>query len=169
MVRQLLSRVKTMTKKGVGGTYNALDQLRADHMHVERLLLRLRMLQDPDRRRNTLRELRSELDVHMRVEEELFYPACERIDKLQRNVERAYDEHAWAKDALMQLGSMDPASREFSKLVTRLTRKLEMHVYREENRLFKGFDKYLDERQRQRLDRDMLAAHEAYTSGRKAA
>jgi hemerythrin superfamily protein len=161
MIRQLVGRLKTGIKSATGIRYDALDLLRADHMKVERLAVELRLLKDPKRRTALLGRMRTELDRHMRLEEEIFYPACERFEPLRYLAEHAHTDHQLVKNALRDLAVMEPSSKRFSSLVTTVIKQLEHHVHEEEDRLFPVFRRLAGRKRFQEVSRAILRASAA--------
>jgi iron-sulfur cluster repair protein YtfE (RIC family) len=159
MIRQVLGRLKTGLKALAGVKYDALDLLRADHMKVEALAVELRVIKNVKRRKQLLAEIRDKLDRHMRVEEEILYPACARIRPLAALVDHARTDHQIAKNALKDLAVMNPAYGSFSALVTTLIKEFEHHVYEEENRIFPGLRRHLDRKEFRQLSQRIIQAY----------
>jgi iron-sulfur cluster repair protein YtfE (RIC family) len=162
MIKQTIGRLKTATKKITGTQYDMLDMLRSDHMKVESMLIQLRISRDGIHRTKLLRTIRQDLDKHMRIEEEIFYPACERIQKIHGLVEHSYEEHQKAKQMLKDLSNMDPESTRFSTQVTKVITEIEHHVVHEEEEIFPAVRKYMDQREFNRLNRQVI---DAFTMG----
>ena len=87
MLRQVGGRIKTGAKAATGITYDALDLLRADHMKAEASLIELRLIKDGNKRKELLKQVTDALARHMWLEENIFYPACERIQELRHLIE----------------------------------------------------------------------------------
>ncbi len=168
MIKQTIGRLKTATKKITGSQYDLLDMLRSDHMKVESMLIQLRIARDADHRTKLLRTIRQDLDKHMRIEEELFYPACERVAKIHDLVEHSYEEHQKAKDMLKDLSGMEPSSSRFPQLVTKVISEIEHHVINEEERIFPAVRKFMDPKDFNRLNRDIIDAFAVGTGKAKA-
>jgi iron-sulfur cluster repair protein YtfE (RIC family) len=158
MIKQTIGRLKTATKKITGSQYDMLDMLRSDHMKVESLLIQLRIARDVNHRTKLLRLIRQDLDKHMRIEEEIFYPACEKLPKIRGLVEHSYEEHQKAKDMLKDLASMDASNSRFPQLVTKVITEIEHHVINEEERIFPALRKYMEPRDFNRLSREIVDA-----------
>ncbi|HKP56907.1 MAG TPA: hemerythrin domain-containing protein [Polyangiales bacterium] len=90
-----------------------------------------------------LTELSNDLAAHMAIEQEIFYPAIQRID--HSLVLESYEEHAIAEVALKRLLSADTETDEFIARVVTLKELIEHHVKEEEEELFPKVKKALDE------------------------
>jgi iron-sulfur cluster repair protein YtfE (RIC family) len=88
-------------------------------------------------------ELANDLVAHMTIEQEIFYPAIQNVDRKQ--VFESYEEHALAEFALKRLIAADTESDEFQARVTALKELIEHHVKEEEKELFPEVEKALDE------------------------
>ena len=166
MLRQVAGRIKTGAKAATGLSYDALDLLRADHMKAEASLIELRLVQDRSKRKQLLKDVSKALAKHMALEENIFYPACERIKQLQRLIDHAHTDHQLVKAALKDLAIMDPTSRGFNTLLTTLIKETERHVMEEENKVFARVREYMNERDFRMLSREMLEAHASGLLGR---
>jgi iron-sulfur cluster repair protein YtfE (RIC family) len=162
MIKQTIGRLKTATKKITGTQYDMLDMLRSDHMKVESMLIQLRIARDADHRTRLLKTIRQDLEKHMRIEETLFYPACEKVQKIHDLVEHSYDEHQKAKNMLKDLQAMDPSNSRFSQMVTKLITEIEHHVINEEEKIFPAVRKHMEQREFNRLNREVI---DAFASG----
>jgi hemerythrin superfamily protein len=158
MIKQTIGRLKTATKKITGTQYDMLDMLRSDHMKVESLLIQLRIARDARHRAKLLKTVRQDLDKHMRIEEDLFYPACEKVQKIHDLVEHSYEEHHKVRNMLKNLSSMDASNSRFSHMVTQVIAEIEHHVINEEEKIFPAVRKHMDQRSFNRLSRDIINA-----------
>lgn len=167
MIKQTIGRLKTATKKITGTQYDMLDMLRSDHMKVESMLIQLRIARDADHRTKLLKTIRQDLDKHMRIEEEVFYPACEKVQKIHDLVEHSYEEHHKAKGMLKDLSAMDPSNARFPHQVTKLITEIEHHVINEEEKIFPAVRKHMEQREFNRLNREVINAFAAGPSRAK--
>ncbi len=115
---------------------NALDFLKRDHRKVEDLLARL---QGPDvaLKRQLFEQLRAELEMHTRLEQEAFYPAYRRVytpDSI--SPDEAEAQHREVSRLLDRLSGLDPASEDFDRTLSELRKDVEHHVREEETEMF---------------------------------
>jgi iron-sulfur cluster repair protein YtfE (RIC family) len=159
MLRQIVGRITTATKKAAGVPLNGLDLLRADHMRAEGIAIQLRLSRDKNRRKQLLGELTQALDRHMRIEEEVLYPACARIQKLSRLIDHARTDHQLFKNVLKDLAVLDPCSGHFNALLTKAIIEVEKHVYEEENRMFGRARRSMSRSEFRSVNRQIIEAH----------
>lgn len=159
MLRQVIGRISTATKKAAGIPLNSIDLLRADHMKVEAIAVQLRLSGDLNKRKTLLNELTQALSKHMRIEEEILYPACARIRKLSRLIDHSHADHQLFKNVLKDLAVLDPCSGHFNDLLMKAVLKIEKHVYQEENRVFSGLRKYTSRAEFKRINQQILDAY----------
>ena len=87
----------------------ATDLLKQDHGQVKQLFAQLEAAR-PDGRQTLLDQIGEELDIHTKIEEEIFYPAVRRVSGL---VDEAKEEHDEVASCLSAVQGRDPASPEF--------------------------------------------------------
>jgi iron-sulfur cluster repair protein YtfE (RIC family) len=88
-----------------------------------------------------LEQLADNLVAHMTIEQELFYPAVQKVDK--DLILEAFEEHAIAEIGLKRLLQADPLSPGFKAKVTVLKELILHHVEEEEKELFPKVEKAL--------------------------
>jgi hemerythrin-like domain-containing protein len=129
----------------------ATKLLEKQHRKVEGIFEKLEK-DDPDAEALVI-ELANDLAAHMTIEQEIFYPAIQQIDRKQ--VLESYEEHAIAEMALKRLLAADPSAEEFKARVTALKELIEHHVKEEEEELFPEVEKGLDEEKLTELGKQM--------------
>lgn len=77
-----------------------------------------------------------ELQLHMRLEEEIFYPAARSGLKEEDLIEEAEVEHGSAKTLIEQLLALSPDDPKFAATFTVLGEYIKHHVKEEENEMF---------------------------------
>jgi len=107
-------------------------------------------------------QLREELDVHARVEEEIFYPAVEEAlgDDGEDIVEAARRDHEEVQDLLAELVGLDCQSEEFEDRLQKLQDNVERHVEEEEGDMFKKTRRALSQEQLAELGAQMQTLKE---------
>ncbi len=127
----------------------ATDLLKEDHQKVKGLFKEFRGLEeDEDQEKGRLfEEIRRELTIHAKVEEEIFYPAVKKIPEAEarRLVLEAGEEHAIVKTLLGQLESLDPGDEVFDAKMKVLMEGVEHHADEEESDMFPEARKGLDD------------------------
>lgn len=122
---------------------DALDLLRVDHRRISRLFrqyARWRALGDvPAGVRDPgefVDEICTELLLHARLEEEIFYPAARRIPELADFLDEAEVEHGIVGQLVAQLNTMEPGDELYNARVKVLGEYVQHHVREEEKRIF---------------------------------
>lgn len=106
--------------------------LKEDHREVENLISQLEGGADKD----TFLKLKSSLELHTQIEENIYYPALEGIDETDELVSDAYQEHDEVDELLAEMSGTDINSDEFQVLLQQLKESINHHVQEEENELF---------------------------------
>ena len=119
---------------------DATALLTEDHDVVRELFSDLAELgpSDAKERRALLEEIRQELDVHARLEEDVFYPAVRRLpDEYAKDlVEECLEQHDEVRILLEELARLDPSDPDFEDRLTEVQDSLEQHVEEEEAEVF---------------------------------
>lgn len=112
---------------------DAIALLKADHRKVEGLFAKFETAKGADAKRKLVNEICIELTVHMTIEEEIFYPACNgKIEDSQ--LREAYVEHDGAKVLIAELEAGGPDETFYDAKVKVLSEQIEHHVHEEEMR-----------------------------------
>lgn len=118
---------------------DALQLLRADHEKVRQLLAELKSAAQPAQRQSLLAEVKQELKVHTKIEEEIFYPAfraAAQTRKDQQLFHEATAEHHAADLMLREVESADDTTAEFPGRAKVLREVVEHHAEEEETDMF---------------------------------
>jgi hemerythrin superfamily protein len=119
---------------------DATTLLAEDHDIVRELFSDLAELgpKDAAERRALLEEIRRELEVHARVEEDVFYPAVRRLpdENAKDLVEESLEQHDEVRILVEELAQLDPADPDFEDRLTELEDVVEQHAEEEENEIF---------------------------------
>jgi hemerythrin superfamily protein len=114
---------------------NATQLLMQDHRMVESLFTQFE--QTPatagDQRQQIMDQIAEELEVHAQLEEEIFYPAVQRVTG---TVGEARSEHGTVRSLIGDAEGRDPSSSEFATKVGELKAAVEHHVSEEEQQMF---------------------------------
>jgi len=109
--------------------------------------------------------IKSELLVHMDIEESIFYPAvkAQPSEELKDEIREADEEHHVAKLLIAEISKMKPEDEQYDAKVTVLRENIEHHVEEEEGELFPNTRKRLDEEMLEQLGEEMEERKEALT------
>jgi general stress protein YciG/hemerythrin superfamily protein len=116
----------------------ATDLLRADHRKVEELFSRYESQEDQMQPKDTvLRQICQELEVHARLEEEIFYPAVRALGTGEGEdlVAEAVKEHQTIKNLVAQLKGMTFDNGTGDSIVRQLKECVSHHVREEESEM----------------------------------
>lgn len=119
---------------------DALTLLTADHNRVRGLAERFKAASESDdtATMSTLAEqLRTELEVHTTIEEEIFYPAVRDLDEdVAETVAEGLQEHHQVKVLLEELLALEPGGEEWKAKWTVVLEDVDHHADEEEDQLF---------------------------------
>ena len=121
---------------------DACDLLDAEHRAVKKMfkdyeeLMGSRSRSAAQKKMELARTICSELTVHARIEEEIFYPALRAVFKDTDLLAEAEVEHATAKDLIAQIEAMDEPGEMFDAKVKVLGEYIDHHVKEERNEIF---------------------------------
>lgn len=114
---------------------NALELLMRQHRDVESLFDRIEDAADASQARDLYSTLARQLETHMTIEEEIFYPAASEADEVE--VSHAVDKHTRAKRIMQTIATSRRFDEEFLRAVRELKDEIQEHVSEEENQLFR--------------------------------
>jgi iron-sulfur cluster repair protein YtfE (RIC family) len=118
---------------------DAFALLKADHEKVAGMLETIEETTERalKGREELFARLKEELDLHARVEEEIFYPVLEEAEETREITLEAYEEHRLVKQLLSELEAEPKDSEEWTAKFTVLKENIEHHVEEEEGEMFK--------------------------------
>lgn len=113
---------------------DAIALLKADHREVEELFARFEKAKGDGQKQKLAMQICMELTIHTKIEEEIFYPACE--GKIEEDlIKEAYVEHDGAKVLIAQIEAGGPDDEFYDAKVKVLSEQIEHHVEEEEKRM----------------------------------
>lgn len=139
---------------------NAFTLLKADHKKVAGLLEKIDATTERGvkTREELFGQLKTELDVHARVEETIFYPTLKEADETRDITLEAFEEHRLVKQLLGELDEMGKDQEQWTAKFTVLKENVEHHVEEEEGEMFPKARKVLSEEQAEELGTRMEEA-----------
>ena len=112
---------------------DAIALLKADHRKVEGLFEDFEKATASAKKAALVRQICTELTVHTKIEEEIFYPACR--GKIEEDtLDEAYVEHDGAKMLIAELMDSAPDDAFYDAKVKVLSEEIKHHVKEEEAR-----------------------------------
>jgi hypothetical protein len=113
---------------------DAIALLKADHRKVEKLFAQFEKTTGKARKAALALQICTELTIHTRIEEDIFYPACEgAVDG--DLLEEAHVEHDGAKVLIAEIEAGGPEDDFYDAKVKVLSEMIEHHVEEEEKRV----------------------------------
>lgn len=148
----------------------ATELLKRQHREVEALFGKVAKTEDSRERRELLEQITRKLEMHTRIEEEIFYPAMRELPtkKADAMVNEAYEEHHVVKLVLSELPQVDVEDERFEAKTTVLSELIQHHVEDEEYEMFKSAQKLGKERLEE-LGAEMQELADESGAGREAA
>jgi iron-sulfur cluster repair protein YtfE (RIC family) len=126
------------TVLGKTGNLDAVDLLTGQHKEALLQLDETKHATDAVSRRKLAERLCNNIECHMRIEEELFYPAIVQLPAFDKKYkEHQLDAHVDVKQAMKKLlATEDATSDEFSKVLREFESNLLEHMTEEEKVMF---------------------------------
>ena len=113
---------------------DAIALLKADHRKVEGLFASFAAAKGDGRKRSLAEQICRELTVHAKIEEDVFYPACEGAVEADL-LNEAYVEHDAAKVMIAEIEAGGPDDAFYDAKLKVLSEMIEHHVKEEEQRV----------------------------------
>lgn len=139
---------------------NAFTLLKTDHERVAGILASIEETTERavKGRDELFTRLKQELDLHAKIEEEIFYPALEEAEETREVTLEAYEEHRLVKRMLAELEAEPKDTEEWTAKFTVLKENVEHHVEEEEGEMFKKARRVLSEEELEELGTRLQAA-----------
>jgi hemerythrin superfamily protein len=117
---------------------DAIQFLKREHNGLRRLFTELRRTAPRARRkrRGLLDRIVTDLEVHSRIEEELFYPAVYELPYTRHIVTEARADHDAVRDVVSELEALAPTDRAFALKAEELREIALAHILDEEDDVF---------------------------------
>jgi hemerythrin superfamily protein len=119
---------------------NALNLLKKDHSFVRDLFSKFDRTGKTafDKRTEMLAQIRRELHLHCRAEEELFFPALKAMEGEGRRLALvAIQEHRDIDELLTRISRIKPTDKDFDNRFENLIERVDAHLENEEREIFR--------------------------------
>jgi hypothetical protein len=113
---------------------DAVALLKADHRKVEDLFAKFETAKGDGKKKVLAEQICMELTIHAKIEEDVFYPACEGAIE-EDLLKEAYVEHDAAKVLIAEIEAGGPDDEFYDAKVKVLSEMIEHHVGEEEQRV----------------------------------
>lgn len=142
---------------------NAFEVLKADHKKVAGIMGKIEETTERGvkTREELFNQLKTELDVHARIEETIFYPALEKAEETREITLEAFEEHRLVKQLLAELKSAPKDDEQWTARFSVLKENVEHHVEEEEGEMFKKARKVLSREEQEALGARLEEAKKA--------
>ncbi|MEO8835120.1 MAG: hemerythrin domain-containing protein [Caldimonas sp.] len=114
----------------------ATAMLRADHKKVSALFDEFEKTRSAKRKKLIVSQICTELTVHAKIEEEIFYPAVKAALKDHELVPEATVEHQSVKDLIALVKDVEPDGEVYDARVKVMGEFVKHHVKEEQNEMF---------------------------------
>jgi hemerythrin superfamily protein len=150
---------------------DALEVLTADHNRVRGLFTRFQAAEGSDdgEAARLAATIFDELEIHTKIEEEIFYPAVSSCnDEIHDLVAEGLEEHHVVDTLMAEAKGLDPSDEAWAAKLKVLIENVEHHADEEEEELFPLVRKALDDRARSEIG-DQLESRKALLGAPTAA
>ncbi|MGI8872188.1 MAG: hemerythrin domain-containing protein [Candidatus Limnocylindria bacterium] len=119
---------------------DAISLLKSDHDKVKKMLAEGEATTEraTKTRSDLFAALTRELEIHERIEEEIFYPALKQHPKTRDLALEGYEEHHVVDQILGELGQTDTADETWAAKFSVAKENLEHHIEEEEGEMFRA-------------------------------
>lgn len=135
---------------------DAVELLISQHRAMESLLKQVKETDDASKRGRLFAEVGDQLTVHIKSEEDIFYPAVN-ASRTKDDLLESLEEHLSLKRLLADLLALAPEDELFDPKFKVLKEQTEHHHKEEEEHLFPVVNRMIGPQERQDLGREMLA------------
>ena len=132
-------RTQSSNRKTANETHavNALELLEQDHRQVEDMFDEFDRLKAGDGRKGELaQKICLALEIHARIEEEIFYPQARKATKDNDLIDESLVEHATVKHLISEIEEMGVGDELYDAKITVLGEMVKHHIREEEEELF---------------------------------
>lgn len=150
----------------------ATDLLKREHDEVRALFKDFKNASEGAmaRKKTAIDQACQKLEVHARLEESIFYPACRNLKDAdaRRMVGESLEEHLIVKRLVQELKRMRGADERFQAKATVLMESVEHHADEEESDLFPPAEREFGDEKLEELGRKMQALKARLTSSERS-
>jgi len=136
---------------------DALEILKQDHAKVKKLFDKTETADDREQKR-IFSQIKTELEIHAHLEENIFYPAMQRHEGLKEMVAESLKEHNAMKALLQEMATLH-AREDFEDKLEELIDNVEHHAEdEEEGKMFPKVRELVSANELQKLGAQLQAA-----------
>jgi Hemerythrin HHE cation binding domain len=136
---------------------DAIELLERDHKNVKKLLEEIDETEANavEKRRELFERIRHEMQVHEKIEEQIFYPALKDHPRAKDIVLEGYEEHHAVDVLLDELDDVPFDDERWAPKMTVIKENIEHHIEEEEEEMFEKARSILDDSDLARLGEQM--------------
>jgi hemerythrin superfamily protein len=136
---------------------DALELLKQDHAKVKKLFEEAEDADEKDQKA-IFTQIKTELEIHARIEESVFYPAMDRYNELKDMVRESLEEHNQMKTLLTEMADLSD-SEDFQDKLEELIDNVEHHAQdEEEGKMFPKIRELVSRSELEKLGAQLQAA-----------
>ena len=137
---------------------DAIALLKADHDKVKKMLAEGESTTErAEKTRTELFEtLKAEMEIHERIEEEIFYPALKSHPKAREIVLEGFEEHHVVDEIMGELEAIDVTDETWGAKFKVMKENIEHHIEEEEGEMFKQARQVFDSDELEQLGARMM-------------
>ena len=149
---------------------DAITLLKRDHDKVKKILEELDATTERGvkTREELFTKVKSELEVHEAIEEEIFYPALKEHRETKEIVLEGYEEHHLVDMVMAEIEGLPFDDEAWGAKLTVMRENVEHHIEEEETDMFKDARRVLDKAQLEELGERMETRKEELTRALRA-
>jgi hemerythrin superfamily protein len=114
---------------------NATQLIRQDHKKVEGLFKKFEQAKSMGTKRRIAEQAMAEIELHAKLEEEIFYPAVKKETGDQEMVNEAKEEHQTVKNLIREIRRMNGEDEAFEAKFSELMDNVKHHVEEEQGEM----------------------------------
>jgi hemerythrin superfamily protein len=115
---------------------NAVELLKADHQKVEDLFKQVESTKGEVKHKQLFKRIKAELDIHMHIEEKIFYPRLKKEAALKDITLEGIEEHHQSKMFIREIPRLPEKNERFEPKLKVLMEDIRHHVKEEEREMF---------------------------------
>jgi hypothetical protein len=129
-----MAQQRTRSRQPGGAEVDPIELLTTDHQKVKALFQEFEAAEAGEEKRRLFGQIKMELKVHSKIEEEIFYPAVHEIDS--EIASEAVEEHNVVDWILAQMTRLSPDNEAYDAKFKTLRENVEHHMEEEETEMF---------------------------------
>ena len=137
---------------------DAIALLKADHDKVKKMLAEGESTTERAEKTRTelFDTLKAEMEIHERIEEEIFYPALKSHPKAREIVLEGFEEHHVVDEIMGELEAIDVTDETWGAKFKVMKENIEHHIEEEEGEMFKQARQVFDSDELEQLGARMM-------------